>query len=126
MSDIEVAASARELLDKLHAEEITAFHELYAARENNGRATTDVANAARAATFGAIATLLVDIDTTVPGMIDEETGAVTFDSDETATNYGVIDEIARRALLTGAKVLAVRSTDLKGNSGLAAILRYPV
>jgi hypothetical protein len=126
MSDIEVAASARELLDKLHAEEITAFHELYAARENNGRATTDVANAARAATFGAIATLLVDIDTTVPGMIDEETGAVTFDSDETATNYGVIDEIARRALLTGAKVLAVRSTDLKGDSGLAAILRYPV
>ncbi len=126
MSDTEVAASARELLDKLHAEEITAFHELYAVRENNGRATTDVANAARAATFGAIATLLVDIDTTVPGMIDEETGAVTFDSDETATNYGVIDEIARRALLTGAKVLAVRSTDLKGTSGLAAILRYPV
>lgn len=126
MSDTEVGAAARELLDKLHAEEITAFHELYAARENNGRATTDVAQAARAATHGAIATLLVDIDATVPGTIDEESGAVTFASAGSASTYGVIDEIARRALLTGAKVLAVRSADLKGSTGLAAILRFPV
>ena len=126
MSDTEVGAAARELLDKLHAEEITAFHELYVARENSGRATTDVAHAARAATHGAIATLLVDIDATVPGTIDEETGAVTFANTGSASTYGVIDEIARRALLTGAKVLAVRAADLKGPTGLAAILRFPV
>lgn len=125
MSDAEVATAGRELLDKLHAEEIIAFHELYAVRENSGRATTDVAQAARAATHGAIATLLVDIDASVPGMIDEETGAVTFDNADDASNYGVIDEIARRALLTGAKVLAVRAADLKGSTGLAAILRFP-
>ena len=126
LSDTEVAAAARVLLDRLHAEEITAFHELYAARENSGRATTDLAQAARAATHGAIGTLLVDIDVTVPGTIDEESGALTFASAETAANYGVVDEIARRALLTGAKVLAVRSTDLRGPTPLAAILRYPI
>ena len=126
MSDIEVAAVARELLDQLHAEEIAAIHELYAARENSGRATTDVAQAARAATHGAVATLLVDIDSNLPGTVDEESGAVTFANSENASNYGVIDEIARRALLTGAKVLAVRAADLKGTTGLAAILRYPV
>jgi hypothetical protein len=98
---------------------------VYALRENSGRATKDIAQAARAATHGAIATLLVDIDSTVPGIIDEETGAVTFDGTETASNYGVIDEIARRSLLTGAKVLAVRAEDLKSASGLAAILRFP-
>jgi hypothetical protein len=126
MSDAEVAKAGRELLDRLHAEEIDDFHQRYAVRENSGRATKDVAQAARAATHGAIATLLVDIDSTVPGTIDEETGAVTFDDSETASNYGVIDEIARRALLTGAKVLAVREEDLKGSTGLAAILRFPV
>lgn len=126
MIDTEVAAAARELLDKLHAEEITAFHELYAARENSGRATTDIAQAALAATHGAIATLLVDIDATVSGTVDEESGAVTFENSGTASNYGVIDEIARRALLTGAKVLAVRAADLKVPTGLAAILRFPV
>jgi hypothetical protein len=99
---------------------------LYAARENNGRATSDVAHAARAATHGAIATLLVDIDAAVPGTVDEESGAVTFASTESAATYGVVDEIARRALLTGAKVLAVRATDLKGPAALAAILRYPI
>lgn len=125
LSDTEVANAGRELLDRLHAEEITDFHQLYVLRENSGRATKDVAQAARAATHGAIATLLVDIDSTVPGTIDEETGAVTFDDTETASNYGVIDEIARRALLTGAKVLAVRAEDLKSSTGLAAILRFP-
>ena len=80
MSDTEVGGGGRALLDRLHAEEITAFHDLYAARENSGRATTDIAQAARAATHGAVATLLVDIDDTVPGTIDEESGAVTFAS----------------------------------------------
>lgn len=126
MSDTEVVVATRKLLDKYHAEEITAFHELFAARENSGRATTDVAQAARAATFGAIATLLVDIDATVPGTLDDESGAVAFASTGSASNYGVIDEIARRALLSGAKVLAVRATDLKGPTGLAAILRFRV
>ncbi len=39
--------------------------------------------------------------------VDEKSGAVTFANSEAASNYGVIDEIAKRALLTGAKVLAV-------------------
>jgi hypothetical protein len=36
----------------------------------------------------------------------------------------VVDEIARRALLTGARVLGVRKDDLPGGTPLAAILRY--
>jgi hypothetical protein len=37
-----------------------------------------------------------------------------------------VDEIAGRAILSGAKVLGVRSTDIPGEALLAAILRYPI
>ncbi|MGD9739891.1 MAG: hypothetical protein AB7O56_07910 [Bauldia sp.] len=41
-------------------------------------------------------------------------------------SYGVIDELAGRAILAGAKVLAVRRADIPNQEPLAAILRYAV
>ena len=81
---------------------------------------------ARAATYGAIETLLVDIDAVVPGTVDDQTGEITFAEAADATNYGVVDEIAGRALAAGARILGVRKADLPGSRDLAAILRYPV
>jgi hypothetical protein len=37
----------------------------------------------------------------------------------------VIDEVVRRALHSGARVIAARSADLPVGGQLAAILRYP-
>jgi hypothetical protein len=60
----------------------------------------------------------------VPGELNEETGAVTFSESDDAVSYGVVDEIARRVLLNGGRVLAVRDVDVPGGGTLAAILRY--
>lgn len=122
----ELAASARKILDELYAGEIGDLAALYATREKQGRATTDIAQAARAATFGAVDTLLVDMDSVVPGSVSDEDGKVTFDERNDAVNYGVVDEIARRALQSGARVVAARRTDIPGGGDLAAILRYPI
>ncbi|MFD1913569.1 hypothetical protein [Halodurantibacterium flavum] len=122
----ELADAARPILDRLHGETVRAFHETYAERENAGRATSDIAQAARAATQGAVDTLMVDIDEVVPGEIDEATGAVTFEPASTAANYGVVGEIAGRVILSGGHVLAVRKEELPQNASLAAILRYAV
>lgn len=124
MKDSEIATEARHLLDRLHASQVDEIRKVYAERRNSGRATSDIAQAARAATHGAVATLLVDMDHSESGLIDEETGAVTFADTDSARTYGVVDEIARRALLTGARVLAVRASDLPEPAPLAAILRY--
>ncbi len=126
MSDSEISAEARTLLDRCNAEKVSAARELFNSRNSSGRATTDVAQAAKAATLGAVDTILVDMDVLVPGLIDEVTGAVTFAGADSAENYGVVDEIARRALLTGATVLAVRKEDLPAATPVAAILRYAV
>lgn len=126
MSASDISAAVRGLLDRLHGEEVSALNEAFHERKGVGRATSDIAQAAHAASAGAIQTLLVDIDHNVPGTVDEDSGAVTFADAGSATTYGVVDEIARRALLTGARVLAVRTGDLPTDKPLAALLRWAV
>ena len=126
MSDQQLADAARGVLDRLYAAELAQVRELFEARVSQGRGATDLTDVARAATFGAIDTLLADIDQTVPGFVDEESGAVTLDERDDAANYGVVDELARRVLLSGGRVLALRSDDIPGDTSTAAILRYPV
>lgn len=123
-SESELAQAARPILDAYYARKIEEAKELYATRANEGRATSDLSDAARAATFGVIHTLLVDIDSTTSGRIDEVTGALTFGEEDDPTCYVLVDEIAGRALEHGAKVLAVRKEDLPQGGELAAILRY--
>ena len=123
-ADARLIESARRLLDELYADELHTIQETYAARASERRASADIADVARAATYGLVDTALVDIDEVVPGHVDEETGAVTLDDTGDAVNYGVVDEIARRVWLNGGKVLAVRRSDIPGNGSVAAILRY--
>jgi Bacterial archaeo-eukaryotic release factor family 11 len=122
-TDAELADAARALLDGLYAQELAELRDRFQLRFDQGRASTDVATIARAATYGAVDMVFVDIDQKVAGVVDEETGAVTL-SDDDAASYGVVDEIVRRVLLSGGRVLAVRAPDVPGGGAVAAILRY--
>ena len=123
-SDADLAAAARAVLDELNAAALRDLHELYRRREQESRTAADLAVIARAATFGAVDTVFVDIDQPVPGSIDEETGAVEFSDADDAVDYGVVDEIARRVWRTGGTVLAVRREDVPDGGAAAAVLRY--
>lgn len=125
-SDAELAAGARLVLDDLYAGQVRDVEELHRERAADGRALVDVAEIARAATFGAVETLLVDIDAAVPGQVDDESGAVTFAPAADGGVHDVTDEIARRAWRSGAQVLAVRANEIPGPGPIAAILRYPL
>jgi hypothetical protein len=124
LSDAEVIAGARRVLDEVYAAELRNVTETYARRATERRASADIADVARAATYGMVDTVLVDIDEVVPGSVDEGTGAITIDHTDDAINYGVVDEIARRVWLHGGRVLAVRRDDIPDKSSVAAILRY--
>jgi hypothetical protein len=125
LSDAELASAAREILDGLYRAEIADWQALYRTRLNEDRATTDLAWAARAATYGAVASLLVDMDQTVHGTVDEADGSVTLADSAGADTCGVADEAARRVLASGGQGLAVRADTMPGpGKPVAAILRY--
>jgi hypothetical protein len=124
-SDADLASAARLVLDQVYAHDLEAFRALYETRAAERRTTTDLSDAARAAAYGAVEALLVDIDEVVPGTFDEATGVITLAETASKDSYGVVDAIAARALATGATVLAVRKGDIPGAAHLAAILRYP-
>jgi hypothetical protein len=126
-SDAELGEAARPVLDRIYAEELRALRDLFQERSAAGRTAVEVNDLARAATFGAVETLFVDIDASLAGTLDEETGAVALDAEERPGDYGVLDELARRTLLADGRVLAVRAADLPVEGApAAAILRYPV
>lgn len=121
--DGELAARSREILDELYTAELTEVQALFDRRMSEGRAGTDVANIARAATFGMVDTLIVDMDSVLPGVVDQG-GAVELSDTDDAVAYAVVDEIARRVWVNRGTVLAVRREDVPNQGDLAAILRY--
>ncbi len=124
-TDAQLGDAARAILDGVYADQMQALAADFDARRSQGRTAVDVSDLARLATLGAVDTVLVDIDASVPGSIDDQ-GAVTFDEADDAVNYGVIDEIARRVLLSGGNVLAVRADDIPDGGPAAGILRYAI
>jgi Bacterial archaeo-eukaryotic release factor family 11 len=124
VSDVELVQEARAVLDRYYAGRLAELHALFEQRAGQNRTSTDVATVARLVTRGAVDTLFVDIDGVVLGEVDED-GAVRFGDEEASGNIGVVDEITRRAWLSGARLLAVRRDNVPGGGDLAAILRYP-
>ena len=95
LSDADLAAAARSILDELFTKELAAMRALFEQRAIQQRTTTDIAQAARAASRGAVQTLLIDIDEVIPGTMDDD-GAVSFAQSPCATTYDLVDEIAGR------------------------------
>jgi hypothetical protein len=123
VTDAELEDAAIPILDHIYSRELKAAIALYDELKPE-RATTDISFAAHAATAGAIDQLLVDLDAVVPGLVSDVDGSVTYAASDDAETYSVVDEVARRALFTGARVMGARSEELPDRAALAAILRY--
>lgn len=126
MSESALAQAARSVLDGHYAAQIKTATALYHERVGVHRATTDLKAIARAATFGAVELLFVDIDAVLPGLVQEADGAVVLNPEPGAASYDVIDEITGRAILAGGRVLAIRRKEMPDGAAMAAMLRYPV
>jgi len=124
--DHELAAAVRGVLDGIYAAQLQEIAALYDLRANQGRASADIAQTARAATFGAVDTLVFDMDEVIPGTVSDDDGSVTFADADSANSYGIVDEIVSRTFLAGGRVIAARRDDIPGGGPLAAILRYPI
>lgn len=125
-TDAEIASASRQLIDTHYENQLQSVRETYSSRVNDRRASDSVSEVARLATFGAVETLLVNMDAAVPGTIDAVTGEVAFSETAGPDTYDVLSEIASRVIQTGGDVLSVRQNELPGSTPLAALLRYPI
>lgn len=119
----DLVSQVRPLLDNYYQAQLDSLKTLFEIRAGERRVTQDISDTARAATFGAIELLMINIESALKGSIDED-GVLSLDERE--NRYGIIDEIAKRAMATGASVFAVRGEDLPSGAELHAILRYPL
>ncbi len=124
--ETEVAAGVRALLDARYAEELAVLRERFGDRQARGMATANTAAVAQAVTFGTVSTLLVDMDASLPGLIDPTDGTLVVDADAGASSYNVFGEMCCRALLTGARVVSARASDIPEGAPVAAFLRAPL
>jgi hypothetical protein len=123
LSDGELAQRSRAILDEAYAGQVAALTERFHTLAGAGRAITDLSDAARLATWGAIDTLLVDMDDQIHGTIDDQ-GVITRSEGPGAASFDIVDEIAGRVLAAGGRVLAVRRAEIPGGGTLAGMLRY--
>lgn len=93
--------------------------------KDSSRAVTYLPTIAKAATFGQVAKLLVQVDHLSYGTVDND-GKVALASGRGPQSYDVVDEIASRVIEHGGEVMAVRGNDTVDDAvrPLAAILRW--
>ncbi|MCC6270588.1 MAG: hypothetical protein IT190_04875 [Microbacteriaceae bacterium] len=121
----ELNSRAREILDELYENKLAEWRELFGTRRANGLATSQLSEVARAATASGVDSLMLDMDSTLEGSIDDS-GVVHEVTEPDAESYGIVDEIAARVLRSGGTVKAVRAGDLPDSTPVAAMLRFPM
>jgi Bacterial archaeo-eukaryotic release factor family 11 len=124
LSPAELAEMARPLVTREYQKRVRDLHQRFSKFQTQRRTSDDFGQLGTLATNGAVDTLLLDIESSVLGTIDEF-GAISFAVNSSPQDYDLIGEIAIRAFLTGAKLVGVRGEDLPGRAKAAAILRYP-
>ena len=118
----ELEKRGRKLLEQHSEDELASWRENFGTLRANGRASSQLSDVAKAASAGLVDTLLFDLASTEEGSIDEG-GRITIADVPGPTTYGLVDEVAVRALRTGGTVKAVRREDLPDNTSIAATFR---
>ena len=115
----EIADAVRPVLAGNLAKSDAALTELVAERRGQRRATTDLSDIARAVAISAVATLILDRDYDEHGSIGDD-GALSLDPNGPV----LAEELARRVVANGGRVLALPADRLPGGAPITAVLRY--
>lgn len=89
-----------------------------------GRATDRIEQIGQATREGRVATLLVEAERQIPGIVDKQEGKAVPVEDDSATTPDLLDELTIWTLEQGGEVIAVPTERMPTQSGAAAIYRY--
>jgi hypothetical protein len=120
----ELRARAWDIVLPHYLARLDGFIERFNAARPRGQATADLADAARAAVEGRVATLLLDAGRQLPGRMDAASGAITLGKLDDPDVDDLLDDLGERVLATGGEVVIVPGERMPTESGLAAIYRF--
>lgn len=141
MTEAEILGAVMPLFTAARGRRVDRELHVFTQARDRGLAATDLADVARAAVAGKVATLLVEADRLECGRFDRATGAIAFGpSAGTAsapaadrsrsgavaavTTEDLIGAVAETVLLHGGTIVALTRNEMPTESGVAAIERY--
>lgn len=86
--------------------------------------SSDLSDVAQAAVGGQVATLLLEADRVIPGVIDPGSGAIRAADLKNPHVDDMLDDLAELVIARGGEVFVVPKDRMPSDSGLAAIYRY--
>ena len=89
-----------------------------------GLAADDLAEVARAAVGGRVATILIEARREIPGRIDASTGQLEYDDLSHPELDDALDDLGAVTLMMGGEVVVVPTDRMPTGTGIAAIYRY--
>jgi hypothetical protein len=130
-----LAADVAAVFRRAHLDRIGRELRAFRQARDRGLAASDLADIARAAVAGQVATLLIEADRFEAGRFDRDTGAIEFDGavpadlsrtgDRAAVRAeDLLGAVAETVLMHGGDVLALARNDMPTETAVAAIYRY--
>ncbi|MCC6717347.1 MAG: hypothetical protein IT555_05640 [Acetobacteraceae bacterium] len=115
---------AWQLLLPRYLERLSGLVEQFGAARAEERGGADLAEVARAAAAGRVATLLIEADRMIPGRFDPVSGAIAFAPPDDVGVDDLLDDVSEHALRAGGEVVIVPAERMPTDTGIAAIYRY--
>ena len=103
---------------------LEGFINQYGESRGQGLATDQLEQIGQATLEGRVATLLVEAERRIPGVVDKEQGKAVAVEDDSATTPDLLDELTIWTLEQGGEVISVPTERMPTESGAAAIYRY--
>lgn len=115
---------AWQLVQPHYLERLAGLVEAFGAATANGQGTDELGDIAMAAIAGRIATLLIEADRLIPGIIDVASGGIIPGDLKHPEVDDVLDDLGERVLKAGGEVVIVPAGRMPTKSGAAAIYRF--
>lgn len=120
----DVKRKAHELINHFERERINELKDKYQSAFSENLATSDLVLAVKGAVAGRVDTLLLEYNRIEGGIIDRETGRITKGDVSKPYYDDMLDDTAQIVLNMGGEVMLLKTEDMPGDTGIAAIFRY--
>lgn len=117
-------ARAWQVVEPHYLARLNNLIELFGAAQARDMGDHDLAQVARSAVAGRVATLLIEADRRVPGRINAATGAIAFDDLAQPDVDDLIDDLGQIVLRHGGEVVVVPAERMPTRTGIAATYRF--